>query len=472
MEFVRSTQPCFQPNTAIVLPNLKATTKDIIKGNIAPTPCPLPLPRVSSRGREMFRLRAADTKMTSPKPAMSMCSEITPEQWAKVNAANYRRSENDRRFAETFRKDTLRLIHAKDQFTSKTQSESNRWICERIGDLTFWSSEGKHESEKLMKETDMLKKIKIRLDHAIAEMVGPLQVSEECLCQRQKRIGVDLVHDEVEKELIQEVRVIKTCQEQLERMRDTVKKQLEADRIVHLILEKDLDDKHVAFEIDTRCYKMITCNSSIQSIGNLSKLEKTVSVPQSWAKFSEDNIMRSQAERVNTRKVTEEAERVMANTSTDMWSQYYRVNRAFTNRIAETTEAKNCLQYHMAKTLQEIFQTEHTIADLEHTISNKKMPLQVAQNRLGERTKRPNMELCKDSPHNMLMSEVQHIQSTLSTLSQRLAEAMAMLQQLTDTKSLLEEELFIKAHSLFIDQERCMGLRRAFPSSPRLVGYT
>src|SRR4029434_944102 len=41
-----------------------------------------------------------------------------------------------------------------------------------------------------------------------------------------------------------------------------------------------------------------------------------------------------------------------------------------------------------------------------------------------------------------LLAEVQHIQSTVNTLSQRLAEATAMLQQLADTKSILEQELF------------------------------
>ncbi|XP_063077845.1 tektin-3-like [Engraulis encrasicolus] len=474
MELVKSTQG-FRPNTRpdIILPTLTATPTRDKKGDNPQTHCLLPLPpkpsTTSCMGRDRFRLRSPRTPAL--RPAMPMHSAITPQQWAWANAANYKRSDNNHRSADILRKDTSRLICSKDDFTNKTQNESNKWISERIDDLSFWSSEGKHESEKLLKDTDMLKKVKIRLDHAISETEGPLQVARECLGQRQKRMGADRVRDEVEIELMQEVTVIKACQEQLQTMRDRVNKQLESNRIVQLILEKDLNDKHVAFEIDTRCHKMTNCNSTLQSYNNLSNLDMCFSVPQSWAKFSEDNIVRSQTERVNTKKVMEEAEREMANTTTNMWNQFYIVNRAFNNRIAETTEARNCLQYHMAKTLQEIFQTEHTIADLERTINNKKIPLQVAKNRLEERTKRPNMELCKDPPHNMLLREVQHIQGTMSTLSQRLAEAEDMQQQLAATKSLLEQELFVKAHSLFIDQERCMGLRRTFPSHPRLVGY-
>ncbi|KAG5279402.1 hypothetical protein AALO_G00077420 [Alosa alosa] len=473
MDFMKSTQSCFRPNTAIgtVFTNLRSTTTNSFKGNM---PSPLLPPRRMSGRREAFRLRTADTRMPPLKPAMSMSSHtgLTPEQWTWTNATNYKRSDNNRKYAETFRKDTMRLIQTKEQLTCKTQNESNKWICERIEDITFWSNEMKHEAEQLTKDSDMLKHIKLRLDKAIAETDGPLQVAQECLCQRQRRVGADIVNDGVEKELMQEVAVIKNCQEQLERVRNKVKKQLEANRMAQLKLEKDLNDKHVAFEIDTRCYKMTNYNSNIQFYPNLNKLDKSVSVPETWSKFSEDNIMLSQNERINTRRIMEEAERVMEGTSADMWSQFHSVNVAFTKRIAETTEANNRLQYHLSKTLQEMFQTDRTIADLERTINDKKFPLKVAQSRLEERTKRPNMELCKDPPHNMLLSEVQHIQSTMSTLSHRLADAMALLQQLADTKSVLEQELFVKAHSLFIDQERCMGLRKVFPSSPRLVGYT
>lgn len=143
-------------------------------------PSPLIQPRQMSGRREAFRLRTADTKMPPLKPAVSMCSQITPDQWTRANTANYKRSENNRRYAETFRNDTLRLIQNKDQFTLKTQNESNKWICERIEDISFWSNEMRHEAEQLMKDSDMLKHIKLRLDKAIAETDRPLQVT---LCQ-------------------------------------------------------------------------------------------------------------------------------------------------------------------------------------------------------------------------------------------------------------------------------------------------
>lgn len=48
------------------------------------------------------------------------------------------------------------------------------------------------------------------------------------------------------------------------------------------------------------------------------------------------------------------------------------------------------------QTLQEIFQTEMTIQSIKKAIKDKSAFLKVAQTRLDERTRRPNIELCRD----------------------------------------------------------------------------
>lgn len=49
------------------------------------------------------------------------------------------------------------------------------------------------------------------------------------------------------------------------------------------------------------------------------------------------------------------------------------------------------------QTLQEIFETEMTIEALRKAIKDKGCSLKVAQTRLDERLRRPNIELCRDS---------------------------------------------------------------------------
>lgn len=233
-----------------------------------------------------------------------------------------------------------------------------------------------------------------------------------------------------------------------------------ANRRAQHALEKELNDKHVAHHIDTKCHKLNHYGTSVNYYPNLSWLDQSVSVPATWAQFSEENLLQSQTERVQTQRAREEVKALLESTSAAMRCQGNKVNTAFSTRISNTAQAKDRLQKHLAMTLQEIFHTEKIIAELERAINSKRAPLKVAQSRLEERMKRPNMELCKDPPHTRLLSEVQSIQDTVSALTHRLSETQDALQQLADSKSLLEQELFTKAHSLFIDQERCLGLRK------------
>lgn len=71
-----------------------------------------------------------------------------------------------------------------------------------------------------------------------------------------------------------------------------------------------------------------------------------------------------------------------------------------------------------------------------------------------------------------LITEVREIEDTIHKLRERLMEAEKTLQTLVKTKVALEHDLSIKANSLFLDQEKCMSMRKSFPSTPRLVGYT
>lgn len=64
------------------------------------------------------------------------------------------------------------------------------------------------------------------LEKALADTRGPLQISEECLLQREKRQGIDQVNDDVERELTREVATIKKCQDRMMRLVEKANVQL------------------------------------------------------------------------------------------------------------------------------------------------------------------------------------------------------------------------------------------------------
>ncbi|NXL30547.1 TEKT5 protein, partial [Glaucidium brasilianum] len=234
-------------------------------------------------------------------------------------------------------------------------------------------------------------------------------------------------------------------------------------------LEQDLCDKHSAHCIDEKCCKLRNTSDSINFYHGAEKADGTISVPATWAKFSEDNIRGSQHARANSVKLRDDAEAGLKSTAQEMWNHFISTNLAFHNRIAEVADAKNKLQAQLGKLLQEIFQAEDTIMLLERSIKAKEYPLKVAQTCLEARTKRPNIELCRDAPQLQLVTEVCTIDDTLQILKRCLQEAHDTLQMLNLYKSKLEHEISVKANS-FIDK-KCTDMCKVFPSTPQLIGY-
>uniref|UniRef100_A0A3P8SE74 Tektin n=1 Tax=Amphiprion percula TaxID=161767 RepID=A0A3P8SE74_AMPPE len=429
------------------------------------------VPATSSIQRENLDLVRANT-MFYPSNRSALTTRYTPDDWYKSNQNNYRESESSRKSAERLRKDTLRLMQDREQLTRRTQENTSKNIGERLNDIIFWRSELSHETDNMVTEIAALNEVKRRLERALAETEGPLQVSQECLYHREKRMSIDLVHDDVEKDLIKEVSVIKSCQERMRRHLDRAVAQLVSNRAAQHELERDMSDKVAAQRIDDRCHHLRNTSDGIGYYRGIDRLDPSLSLPDSWSKFTDDNILHSQSERAASHKLRDEIEILLNTTSSEMWNQFNNVNVAFTNRISETADTKNSLQTHLAKTLQEIFQTEMLIESLKKALRDKECPLKVAQTRLEERTHRPNVELCRDNPYHRLVSEVREIEDTIHKLQERLIEAENTLQTLVKTKVTLEHDLSIKANSLFLDQEKCMSMRKSFPSMPRLVGYT
>ncbi|KAM9222184.1 tektin-3-like [Leptosomus discolor] len=400
----------------------------------------------------------------------TLFSRYTSDDWYMSNLTNYKESETTRRNAECLRVDTSRLIHDKYQQTKKTQVESTKNLGDRVQEIEFWKSELCHELDEMIGETNALTDLKKRLERALAETEAPRQVTQECLLHREKRMGIDLVHDDVEKQLFVEADVIRSCQERMQQYLDKAKAQLASNRAAQHELERDLANKQTAYRIDDKCHHLRNTSDGISYFRGVERVDATISVPESWAKFSDDNILLSQSERAASAKLRDNLENLLVVTANEMWRQFNRVNVAFANRIAETADAKSKIQTHLAKTLQEIFQIEMNIEAIRKAIRDNGLVLKVAQTRLDERTRRPNVELCRDTAQLRLVNEVHEINETIQSLQQRLRDAENILQMLVHAKSILEHDLATKANSLFIDQEKCMGMRKTFPNTARLLG--
>lgn len=166
-------------------------------------------------------------------------------------------------FPNTYRCYNVYLREA-DEKVQTGQRESDRRLGERIADITFWRNELTSELERLLVENGKMQECRRRLQIAIQNLERPLHIAQECLYHRESRkgssfsdirsweiqwrieienkqskeyseieescrttsinqsilIGIDLVHDEVEKALLEEVETVKNCEKKLKKFMD------------------------------------------------------------------------------------------------------------------------------------------------------------------------------------------------------------------------------------------------------------
>ena len=69
-----------------------------------------------------------------------------------------------------------------------------------------------------------------------------------------------------------------------------------------------------------------------------------MSIPESWQKFSRDNIIRSQNERAASERLRSEIENCLRACANELWANFSNVNNMLKARVQETTDARNKLQ--------------------------------------------------------------------------------------------------------------------------------
>ncbi|CAF4688229.1 unnamed protein product, partial [Rotaria socialis] len=109
-----------------------------------------------------------------------------------------------------------------------------------------------------------------------------------------------------------------------------------------------------------------------------------------------------------------------------------------------------------------ICDVKQSIKFLKKTIADQEAFLQVAQTRLATRTRRPNIEACRDPAMHRLIQEVYGLHAAIADLLSKLRQEENAVQHLLRSKSSLEQDLTIKKNSLFIDSEKVLGIRRLF----------
>lgn len=393
----------------------------------------------------------------------ALYTRYTASEWVDNSLSKFAESDANRKYSERLRNECMKSMREADEKISQGQKEAGRRIGERLTDVTFWRNELSSEMEKITAATKKLLDTKSKIGKAIQDLEGPLHIAQECLYHRERRRDMEKVHDNVEKSLLVEIEGIRKAQGDLQNVFARASKQLQDCRAAQFVLEEDVGFKESTLGIDSVCHQLNNYSRGLNYYGGIEKYDPSISTQLSWSQASANRINKSQSERGKAEQVGNDIDTIVNAIASGVWDRWSNTNNSLDRRSQELTDAKNKVQNHLYKVQNEIFDIEKHIQLLQKSIQDASKPLQVAQTRLEARSHRQGTELCKDFAHDRIVQEVFDIQDCVNLLHRKLLETEAQHQQLLKTRSTLEADLHKKVESLFIDKEKCLGLRRSFP---------
>ncbi|XP_057891683.1 tektin-4 [Melospiza melodia melodia] len=392
-------------------------------------------------------------------------------EWHRRNAGVCFEAYTTGEQAERGRGEAKHLMKHAAASAQRAQGYSKATLGQRLQDLQFWRVELQKEIMELDAETNMLVAQKLRLERALDATEVPYSVVIDNLECRERRQPPDLVIDEVEKQLMKEADLIRDIRDLLKRTIIQAATQIRSNRIQKENCELDWSDKVETYNIDDKCIGYCTDSTDVQFHPSSVKFEENASTPKSWAQFSHDNISRAEQEKLASVQLRSLINNIIHDASEDLRMQRAAVSEAFDSHCRELDDAKLRLENHLKQILKDIGDEEANIENLKKAIRDKEAFLKVAQTRLYDRSSRPNVELCRDEPQFRLVNEVEGLTVFLEALKRKLMESEQNLKNLEETRMKLEKEIAVKANSIFIDRQKCMGYRVRYPVDLEVASY-
>ncbi|KAM6113868.1 tektin-4 [Pterocles gutturalis] len=398
-------------------------------------------------------------------------AKYLPPEWHQSHHGLYHQAFAGCQRSECGRAEAKELAQHAAAAAQHAQKDSTAALGQRLQDIHFWKTQLQKEIEDLDAETKLLAAQKVRLERALDATQVPYAIATDNLQCRERRQPPDLVSDEVERELLKEAELIRNVQELLKRTLMQACNQMRLNRDHKEICEMDWSDKVETYNSDDKCAQYSNQSTNVQFHPNSVKFEESASTPETWAKFSHDNIYRAEREKLASVNLRALIDNILHDVSEDLRRQCAAVNEAFAKHCEELDDTKHKLEHNLKNVLKEIGDQEANIAALKQAIKDKEAPMKVAQTRLYNRSFRPNVELCRDEAQFRLISEVEELTASIESLKKKLLESEQSLTNLEDTRMNLEKEIAVKTNSIFIDRQKCMAHRIRYPVVLKLAGY-
>ncbi|XP_078044988.1 tektin C [Augochlora pura] len=386
--------------------------------------------------------------------------KFTLDEWHLNNRFRYRCSEAQQELADRLLTESKRVCEVSTEKVKGNKEETDHRLKEKLEDIEFRKRELLRIRKDVLLETDALLIYKERIMNALSSVRrNALVICEKCLMFREHRLGIDLVHDDVEKELLKECEVIKGVENLLVRTLEQTQEQIRRLKATLYYMDHDLEAKDNNLRVDKHNLTLKETSLNLSIYHGTSRLDPSTIELNEWEMQTNANIVNASKEVNSARPMRCYIDTIIKQAVYDLNQQKDATDSAFKRRIDETKEAKTKLELQHAEIMRQANEMTQNVTRIEKSIAEKECYLALAHTRLGNRCQRPGLELTRDMVETQLVKEVYELRDVVSKLQATMFEAQASLRYLLKTQIQIEEDINIKTNTLKIDQVDCMTLR-------------
>ncbi|XP_053988087.1 tektin-1 [Hylaeus volcanicus] len=389
-------------------------------------------------------------------------SRFTLNEWHLNNRHRYRCSEAQQELADRLLAETKRVCELSTEKAKSNKDETDHRLEEKLEDIEFCKRELLRIRKEVLLESDSLSVYKERIMDALSSVKrNALAICEKCLIFREHRLGIDLVRDDVDRELLKECEVIKGVENLLVRVLEQTQEQIRRLKATLYYMDHDLEDKENNLRIDRHNLTLKETGMNLSIYHGTSRLDPSTIELNEWEMQTNNNIDAASKEINSARPMRCYIDTIIKQSIDDLNDQKNATDNAFIRRIDETKEAKTKLELQHSEIMRQANEMKDNITRIEKSIAEKECYLALAHTRLGNRCQRPGLELTRDLVETQLVKEVYDLRNIVSNLQTAMFEAQASLRYLLKTQIQIEEDINIKANTLKIDEVDCMTLRQS-----------
>ncbi|XP_063973016.1 tektin-1 isoform X2 [Diachasmimorpha longicaudata] len=348
---------------------------------------------------------------------------FTMDEWFLNNQARHRAYTTHCQLVESIIDESHRICDMTLEKTKNNKFATDRVLEEQSENIKFSRDELLRARKMIVLEIDSLLTYKARLTDALSSVRrNAAVICERCLISRERRRGIDLTVDDVEKQLRIEHGVIQGAETTFVRCLEQTAEQIRTLKSVLYSIDRNLQGKDENFMIERENLNLKETGMNLSIYHGASSLDSSTLTMQEWEILSNEIITNGKKELNSSKVLRNYIDTILQEIMNDLKVQINTTNDAFNQRIRETRDIKMELESQHSKIIEKANAMTLNIARLEKTIAEKEGFLALNHTRLGNRCQRSQFERTGDAVEQQLVIECADLRDSVTKLQQTLCE--------------------------------------------------